>query len=560
MAEQIAKQVDVYTKVQSDALYSVLAHTHTFASLTSKPTTLAGYGIADAAPLVHTHAAANITSGTIATARLGTGTADNTTYLRGDNTWQVISASDATKLPLAGGTMSGNISFASANQLIWNSDSGISRNAAGILEFNNGTTGAWRDIKFRGLTTAQVVGFTGTGTVTNGAGSQTVTGTGTLFLSELRVGDTVTIGGQSVSVLAVNSDVEIFTAAITNANTGVAFTSSGGTRISIQPNGSIQAPLTPHGSLAGPLPLGYAFSGATSTGFIGAVPAGGGLIGTVCGGVLVLTTANTAINIKSNTTFGWSSGTLTTNNYSADTGFSRNTAGVLEVNNGTAGTFRDLLARSIDLRVVSGQAAIIQATTLTNNVYAVFKNNQELWIGVESSGGAGLMAGGVAYAGIINMRTGYPVQIGSGNACVATFDGSGIVTSSNYPLSVGGAAGQKVSMKQQTEFTTIAASAFTDTVITMPAFAIVVGVSVRVTTAIPTAATFTVGDSGVADRFNTGTNVAVALGTTNKGTKAGAYYNSSALSIRITPNLTPATATGVVRITIHYIEITPPIS
>jgi len=35
-------------KPDTDALYSVLAHTHTFASLTSKPTSLAGYGITDA--------------------------------------------------------------------------------------------------------------------------------------------------------------------------------------------------------------------------------------------------------------------------------------------------------------------------------------------------------------------------------------------------------------------------------------------------------------------------------------------------------------------------------
>lgn len=41
---------------------ALATHTHTFASLTSKPTTLAGYGITDAAPLVHTHTFASLTS------------------------------------------------------------------------------------------------------------------------------------------------------------------------------------------------------------------------------------------------------------------------------------------------------------------------------------------------------------------------------------------------------------------------------------------------------------------------------------------------------------------
>lgn len=40
-----------------------------------------------AAASSHTHAATDITSGTIATARLGSGTANSTTFLRGDNTW-----------------------------------------------------------------------------------------------------------------------------------------------------------------------------------------------------------------------------------------------------------------------------------------------------------------------------------------------------------------------------------------------------------------------------------------------------------------------------------------
>jgi len=42
----------------------------------------------------HTHAAEDITSGTVATARLGNGTADSSTFLRGDNQWaSVISTS-----------------------------------------------------------------------------------------------------------------------------------------------------------------------------------------------------------------------------------------------------------------------------------------------------------------------------------------------------------------------------------------------------------------------------------------------------------------------------------
>lgn len=40
-------QVKAFLKTYNDTLYSVLAHTHTFASLTSKPTTVAGYGITD---------------------------------------------------------------------------------------------------------------------------------------------------------------------------------------------------------------------------------------------------------------------------------------------------------------------------------------------------------------------------------------------------------------------------------------------------------------------------------------------------------------------------------
>lgn len=160
---------------------------------------------------------------------------------------------------------------------------------------------------------------------------------------------------------------------------------------------------------------------------------------------------------------------------SADTGLARNAAGVVEVNSGTAGTYRDLIGRTL------------------------------------------------------------------------------LVAPSS-------ANGQKLGLTELTELTTIAAAATTDTTIQMPAGAIVMGVSVRVTTVIPDATSFDVGDSGSATRFSTA-SVGVAANSTDAGTKAGAYYNASALSVRLTMNGTPPAAnTGRVRVTIYYFLSTPPTS
>lgn len=58
------------------------------------------YSLADGSrgtntPLAHNQAASTITTGTMDTARLGSGTANNTKYLRGDQTWQTLTAAFA---------------------------------------------------------------------------------------------------------------------------------------------------------------------------------------------------------------------------------------------------------------------------------------------------------------------------------------------------------------------------------------------------------------------------------------------------------------------------------
>lgn len=55
----------------------------------------------------HTHAASDIVSGTIATARLGSGTANSTTFLRGDGSWQTPAGGGGgtvTSVDISGGT------------------------------------------------------------------------------------------------------------------------------------------------------------------------------------------------------------------------------------------------------------------------------------------------------------------------------------------------------------------------------------------------------------------------------------------------------------------------
>lgn len=134
---------------------------------------------------------------------------------------------------------------------------------------------------------------------------------------------------------------------------------------------------------------------------------------------------------------------------------------------------------------------------------------------------------------------------------------SNVTTTSTAELQVsGGNGGFLSSVKALTEQTTIAAAATTTTAIQLPANAVILAVSVRVVTVIPTAATFTVTSATPAKTWNT-VAVAVAAGTTDQGTAPGPSFQTTASVITITPNLTPGAATGQVRVTVYYYQVTP---
>jgi hypothetical protein len=119
-----------------------------------------------------------------------------------------------------------------------------------------------------------------------------------------------------------------------------------------------------------------------------------------------------------------------------------------------------------------------------------------------------------------------------------------------------GRNGQKVAVRQLTELTPIAAAASTSTTIRIPANALVFAVSTRVVTPLPGTTSYSVGVSGAATRYGSG--ISSTSGTTYPGTNDGLRYYASDTAVVITPNNTPSDGTGQIRVTIHFLEVTPP--
>lgn len=207
----------------------------------------------------------------------------------------------------------------------------------------------------------------------------------------------------------------------------------------------------------------------------------------------------------------------------------------------------------------------------------------------QSSGGYGVFGGfawGYAGVGIVSVTSGGTYCFSSTSAPTGTADtalsrvSAGVVgvgtgaagsfagTLKATTLLTESANGASWTQGQVSELVTIAAAGTTDTTIDLPADSVIEAVVVRVTTVIPTATTFSVGDPTTAARFKSG--ISTAANTTAVcidhwsgavATLAAGPSQASAAKVRLTmAGGTPAANTGRVRVTIFYRQFVAPTS
>lgn len=234
---------------------------------------------------------------------------------------------------------------------------------------------------------------------------------------------------------------------------------------------------------------------------------------------------------------------------------------------------------------VSNAGSVLALDGNTTNPSFAFINNTNRGILNSTSSNGGIdvaMGGGIRLRLVSGSGAQYGLTLGgttdlrwnNGSILQATNDIADLVVSrvaAGAMLIAGAAGAQLASLRQsggnggylshgcQTELTTIAAAATTDTVIQIPANSILISANVYVHTVIPTAATFTVTGATSGTTFSTAA-VSTAAGSTDLGTAAGAFYYVNAQAVRFTPNAVPAAATGKVRIVIFYYTVVPPTS
>lgn len=161
--------------------------------------------------------ASNLSSGTVATARLGTGTPSSTTYLRGDGTWSTVTAGSATTLNATGTVMMPVSTTSSIN-------AGInSNNGATQMLFTN--SGGAADTK------SWYWSLDGTGTLTlNTLNDANSSGTSVISLARTgTVANSITLSATDVIMAGAtfNTNVKVGTRASAAASGSMLYGSNG---------------------------------------------------------------------------------------------------------------------------------------------------------------------------------------------------------------------------------------------------------------------------------------------------------------------------------------------
>lgn len=212
-------------------------------------------------------------------------------------------------------------------------DTGVMRNAAGVVEINNGTAGDYRDLTLR--------------TLLAGAGATITADTPAINLTQ-----TWNSGAVTFTALKVN----VTNTASATASMLMDLQVGGSSLFKVEKDGRAAiTTLYPIGQPSSWYDIKYGYNSW--------------LFRAYAQDVLDLSGQTLAVKTQATFVFGWVSGS-SLSGVSADTGLGRNAAGIVEINNGTKGTLRDLTMRNIDITgtIKGGTHTAIGAETVTGYI------------------------------------------------------------------------------------------------------------------------------------------------------------------------------------------------